>query len=46
MANFGYRILKAEWTNVGATNFVDLKITGVDTRLVLSNNLRILFLLS
>jgi guanosine-3',5'-bis(diphosphate) 3'-pyrophosphohydrolase len=32
MANFGYRILKAEWTNVGATNFVvDLKITGVDT---------------
>ena len=32
MANFGYRILKAEWSNMSASTFVvDLKITGVDT---------------
>ena len=32
MANFGYRIMKAEWSNMGGSNFVvDLKITGIDT---------------
>ncbi len=32
MANFGYRILKAEWTNRVGSNFVvDLVITGVDS---------------
>ncbi|MCI5080270.1 MAG: RelA/SpoT family protein [Saprospiraceae bacterium] len=31
MANYGYRVMKAEWTNTTNTTFVaDLKITGVD----------------
>jgi guanosine-3',5'-bis(diphosphate) 3'-pyrophosphohydrolase len=31
MANYGYRVMKAEWTNSANTNFVaDLRITGVD----------------
>ena len=31
MANYGYRIMKAEWADGGDTNFVvDLHITGVD----------------
>ncbi len=32
LANYGYRVLKAEWTNQAETNFnVDLRITGVDS---------------
>lgn len=31
MANYGYRIMKAEWVSSGDTSFVvDLKITGID----------------
>ena len=31
MANYGYRLMKAEWNRDSASNFVvDLKITGVD----------------
>ncbi len=48
MANYGYRMLKAEWDNVSEKDFVvDLVITGVDTGIgviqritnVISNNL-------
>ncbi|MEM9549347.1 MAG: RelA/SpoT family protein, partial [Bacteroidota bacterium] len=32
LANYGYRVLKAEWANIVSNNFVvDLKITGVDS---------------
>jgi len=32
LANYGYRVLKAEWQNVLTTNFaVDLLVTGVDS---------------
>lgn len=32
LANFGYRVLKAEWSNRSGTNFiVDLQIIGVDS---------------
>jgi GTP diphosphokinase / guanosine-3',5'-bis(diphosphate) 3'-diphosphatase len=31
MANYGYRVMKAEWVSSGDTSFVvDLKITGID----------------
>lgn len=31
LANYGYRVLRAEWANQQSTNFVvDLKITGID----------------
>lgn len=50
LANYGYRVLKAEWTNTSNKNFiVDLLITGVDSGVgviqkitnVISNNLGI-----
>jgi len=32
LANYGYRVLKAEWSNIVSNNFVvDLMITGVDS---------------
>jgi GTP pyrophosphokinase len=32
MANYGYRVMKAEWTGESASNFVvDLIVTGVDS---------------
>jgi GTP pyrophosphokinase len=32
MANYGYRIMKAEWVGTTASNFVvDLKVTGIDS---------------
>ena len=44
MANFGYRVLKAEWVNAESRNFVvDLKIIGIDSGIgviqMLSNEL-------
>lgn len=32
MANYGYRVMKAEWVQAGSSNFkVDLLVTGIDT---------------